>query len=218
MTIELWIAFVIASSIMLVIPGPTILTVISYSMSHGRRANIPLITAVALGDSTALLLSIAGLGALLATSAWMFTAIKLIGGLYLIILGIKLFRAKHPHVDSADIEAEGEVDIEVDGSIKKLFFNAWLVTALNPKGIVFFVAFLPQFIDPTSPVVPQLWLLSVTFVLLATLSTALYATFATKARGLLSSPKVNQRLNFGGGSLLIIAGLWALTADKPVSM
>ena len=69
MSTELWLAFVAASSVMLIIPGPTILTVISYSVSHGKSAKIPLVAAVALGDSTALVLSLLGLGALLATSA-----------------------------------------------------------------------------------------------------------------------------------------------------
>ena len=78
MSIESWLAFVAASAVLLVIPGPTILTVISYSIAHGRRANAPLVAAVALGDSTALVLSLLGLGALLATSALWFTAIKLV--------------------------------------------------------------------------------------------------------------------------------------------
>src|SRR5512140_1484652 len=93
MPVELWIAFVAASALLLVIPGPTVLTVISYSMAHGRRANVPLVAAVALGDSTALVVSLLGLGALLATSALWFTAVKWMGGLYLLYLGIKMLRA-----------------------------------------------------------------------------------------------------------------------------
>jgi len=72
MSIEIWLAFVTASVVLLIIPGPTILTVISYSISHGYKAKIPLILAVALGDSTALALSLLGLGALLAESAFWF--------------------------------------------------------------------------------------------------------------------------------------------------
>src|SRR5512133_2461179 len=106
MSLELWLAFVVASAVLLVIPGPTILTVISYSVAHGRRANVPLVAAVALGDSTALVLSLLGLGALLATSAAWFTVIKGIGGLYLIYLGIKLLRAGFT---SADIAAPAPV-------------------------------------------------------------------------------------------------------------
>ena len=70
MTIEHWLAFVAASAVLLVLPGPTILTVISYSLAHGRRARVPLVAAVALGDATALTMSTLGLGALLATSAF----------------------------------------------------------------------------------------------------------------------------------------------------
>src|SRR5690606_5972602 len=88
MSIEAWLAFVAASAVLLVIPGPTILTVIGYSIAHGRRAQAPLVAAVALGDSTALALSLLGLGALLATSAFWFSVVKWVGGLYLIYLGV----------------------------------------------------------------------------------------------------------------------------------
>src|SRR4029079_17218670 len=93
MGIESWLAFVAASAVLLVIPGPTILTVVSYSLAHGRRANVPLVAAVTLGDSTALVLSLLGLGALLATSAFLFNLIKWAGGLYLIILGLRMLRS-----------------------------------------------------------------------------------------------------------------------------
>ena len=201
MAIELWAAFALASCVLLIIPGPTILTVISYSVAHGSRANIPLVLAVALGDTTALALSLLGLGAVLATSAWLFTLVKWAGGLYLIYLGVKLFisGATPPTVKNAgDLESRW-----------KLFGNTWLVTALNPKGIIFFVAFLPQFIDTSLPAAPQLWILSTTFVLLATLNAALYAIFAASARRLLLSEKAQRRFNIGGGSLLTIAGVWA---------
>ena len=146
MTIEIWLAFAVASFLLLIIPGPTILTVVSYSIAHGSRANIPLVAAVALGDSTALFVSIAGLGAVLATSAWMFTMVKWAGGLYLIFLGLKLLRS-----NTSPLEI-GETDIP--DSRLTLFWNTWLVTASNPKGIVFFVAFLPQFISPDQAAVP----------------------------------------------------------------
>lgn len=207
MSIEHWFAFVVASSILLIIPGPTILTVISYSLSHGRRAQVPLIAAVALGDTTALILSLAGLGALLATSAWLFILVKWVGGLYLIYLGIKLIRAPSLAVNN---EAPDKLD-----SSWTLFANTWLVTALNPKGIIFFVAFLPQFVNPLGKITTQLWMLSVTFVMLATLNALLYALFAGQARRLLSSPKAQRRFNIGGGTLLTIAGGWALSARQP---
>ena len=82
MPLELWLAYVVASAILLVIPGPTILTVISYAIAQGRRANFALVAGVALGDSTALLFSLLGIGALLAASAFWFTIVKTVGGLY----------------------------------------------------------------------------------------------------------------------------------------
>ncbi|KPU88808.1 lysine transporter LysE [Variovorax paradoxus] len=207
MPFELWLAFVAASAVLLVIPGPTILTVISYSMSHGRRANVPLVAAVALGDSTALVVSLLGLGTLLAASAFWFNAVKWVGGLYLLYLGIKLLRAG---VSSAEIATP-----EAPASRWRLFANTYLVTALNPKGIVFFVAFLPQFISQKAAVAPQMWVLALTFVAMATLNATLYAVFAGSARRLLSSPRAQRRFNLGGGALLSAAGLWALMARRP---
>lgn len=206
MSIELWFAFVAASAVLLVIPGPTILTVVSYSIAQGRRANVALVAAVALGDSTALLVSLLGLGALLATSALWFTAVKWAGGLYLLCLGIKLLRAG---ISSVELVAPA-----APGSRLRLFANTYLVTALNPKGIVFFVAFLPQFINAGADVTQQLWVLAVTFVLMATLNATLYAMFAGSARKLLSSPRAQRRFNLAGGSLLSAAGVWALLAKR----
>lgn len=207
MNLELWLAFVAASAVMLAIPGPTILTVMSYSLASGRRANLPLVAAVALGDSTALAMSLLGLGALLATSAFWFTAVKWIGGLYLLYLGIKLLRAG----------ASTSVVLTPAESVSrwKLFGNTYLVTALNPKGIVFFVAFLPQFLDTTMPVTPQLWVLAVTFVALATMNATLYALFAASARRLLTTPRAQRGFHLVGGSLLSAAGVWALLARRP---
>ncbi|MGF1722389.1 LysE family translocator [Vibrio kyushuensis] len=206
MSIELWFTFVAASVVLLLIPGPTILTVISYSMSHGYKAKIPLILAVALGDSTALALSLLGLGVLLAESAFWFQVVKWIGGLYLIFLGIKLLMAG---VKPADISKN-----ENKASSWKLFINTYLVTALNPKGIVFFVAFLPQFINTNAEVTSQLWILAITFVALAALNATLYAVFAGKAQQVLSSPKTQRIFNIFGGSLLSTAGVWALSAKQ----
>lgn len=207
MSIEVWLAFVAASAVLLIIPGPTILTVISYSMTHGRRANLPLVAAVALGDSTALVVSLLGLGALLATSAFWFTVVKWAGGMYLLYLGIKLLRAG---VAAAEVAAPA-----APGSRWKLFANTYLVTALNPKGIVFFVAFLPQFIDQRAGVTQQLWLLAITFVVMATLNAGLYAVFAGSARKAFAAPRVQRYFNLAGGSLLSVAGMWALLARRP---
>lgn len=207
MPFELWLTFVAASAVLLVIPGPVILTVISYSMAQGRRANIPLVAAVALGDSTSLVFSLLGLGALLATSAVWFWVLKTLGGLYLLFLGIRLLR-------SGITPAQAPADAPAL-SAWRLFANTYLVSALNPKGMVFFVAFLPQFLDPHAPAAPQLWILGATFVVMATLNATLYALFAGSARRLLASPRAQRGFNLAGGSLLSGAGIWALLARRP---
>ena len=206
MNFETWMAFTAASCILLILPGPTILTVISYSVSHGHRVKLPLISAVALGDSTALALSLLGLGALLAKSAMWFQIIKWAGGLYLIYLGISLFRS--------GVSSETLPETDEDSSSWKLFINTYLVTALNPKGIIFFVAFLPHFISPHGDTFQQMWILAITFVALATLNALLYAAFAGTARQLLSSPATRKAFNFTGGTLLTVAGIWALSAKR----
>jgi threonine/homoserine/homoserine lactone efflux protein len=139
MSIEHWLAFVAASAILLAIPGPTILLVISYALSHGRKVASATVAGVALGDFTAMTASMLGLGALLATSAMLFTVLKWVGAAYLIYLGIKLWRApvsgQAAAVDDADVPAIRPL---------RVFLHTYAVTALNPKSIVFFVAFLPQ--------------------------------------------------------------------------
>src|SRR5881227_2491786 len=93
MAVELWLAFVAASSILLVIPGPTVLLVVSYALGQGWRTALPMAVGVALGDFTAMALSMLGVGALLAASATVFTTVKWTGAAYLVWLGIKLWRA-----------------------------------------------------------------------------------------------------------------------------
>jgi threonine/homoserine/homoserine lactone efflux protein len=205
-SIELWIAFVVASAIVLVIPGPTILTVISYSVAHGRRANFPLVLAVALGDSTAATGSLFGLGAVLSTSAFWFTIVKWVGGVYLIYLGVKSLRAG---TSSAEL-----LPLGLSTTRWRVFANTYAVSALNPKSIIFFVAFLPQFINPSANVTKQLVLLAVTFVGMAAINATLYAVFAASARNLLSSPRAQRRFNIAGGSLLTVAGVWGILAKR----
>ncbi|MGD1853329.1 MAG: LysE family translocator [Leptolyngbyaceae cyanobacterium] len=207
MSIAIWIAFIIASIVLLIIPGPTILTVISYSLSHGRQANIPLVMAVSLGDSTAMTMSLLGLGTILATSAFWFGVIKWIGGLYLLYLGVRLLLA--------DVSSSNVTALRQSSPRWKLFVNTYLVTALNTKGIIFFAAFLPQFINTGARVAPQLWILALTFIALSTINATLYVLFAGSARRLLASSRVRRRFNLAGGSMLSVAGLWTLMSKQP---
>jgi threonine/homoserine/homoserine lactone efflux protein len=207
MSFELWLAFVGAAMVMLIIPGPTVVLVVGYALGQGRRAAWAVVAGVALGDFTAMTLSLLGLGAVLAASATLFTAVKLAGAAYLVYLGIRLWRAR-PSVEADGVPA-------AEKSQRAMLGHAFAVTALNPKGIIFYVAFLPQFVDPAGAIIPQLIVLEATLVTLATLNAAAYAVLAGRARGAIRRPDVLRTVNRIGGGLLMTAGLaTAATALK----
>lgn len=198
MSFESWAAFTAASAVLLVIPGPTILLVVSYALGQGWRTALPMAVGVALGDFTAMTLSMLGIGALLAASATVFTVLKIIGAGYLIYLGVKLFRA------GGTLRAEPRTDA---ASSAKMMAHAWLVTALNPKSITFFIAFLPQFVDRHGDFFTQMMIFEATFLALAFANAFGYALVASRARGLVGNPKALRIFNRTGGTLLIGAGI-----------
>ncbi|MEL7535760.1 MAG: LysE family translocator [Pseudomonadota bacterium] len=202
---SVWFAFAIASALLLAVPGPTVLTVVAYALRHGARSRLPLVGAVVLGDTTAVALSVLGLGSILAISAAAFTAVKWAGGLLLIAIGVRWLLAA----------ARGEAaPSAAESGDERILTNTYLVTALNPKGIVFFAAFLPQFVDANLPVLPQLLILGATFVALAGINTALYAGFAASLAQRFGNPAAHRRLRFTGGSALIAAGVYTLLAER----
>lgn len=197
---EIWLTFVLATILILTIPGPTIILVISQSVVHGKKATLPLVTGVLLGDFTAMTASLLGLGAVMATSSTMFSIFKWVGALYLVYLGTKLLISKPNNTHQ-------EASITAHKSSKSLFRNSFIVTALNPKSIAFFVAFLPQFINPSKAVLSQLVLFGGTFLILATINAAIYAIFAIQLKQYIKKPTVKKWFNRCGGSVLIGAGV-----------
>jgi threonine/homoserine/homoserine lactone efflux protein len=201
MSFEHWFAFAAASAVLLAIPGPTILLVISYALGHGRKIAGATVAGVALGDFTAMTASMLGLGALLATSAAIFTVLKWVGAAYLVWLGIKLWRAPVGNDSGSTLETSpAERPL-------RIFVHTYAVTALNPKSILFFVAFLPQFLDLSRPLFAQMAIFETTFLILATINAALYAWLAAAAGSTIRKPNVRRIVNRLGGSLLIGAGL-----------
>ncbi|ADU61681.1 MAG: LysE family translocator [Pseudodesulfovibrio sp.] len=199
MTAETYAAYLLATVIVLIIPGPTIMLVVSCSLTQGRRAALPLALGVGLGDMAAMAASLAGLGALLNTSATLFTVLKWIGALYLIYLGIKTWRAR-PELGASMARMH-------DASSRSNCLRAFAVTATNPKSIAFFCAFVPQFITQAAPVLPQALLLGSTFVILAVVNAVLYALLAARARKAVASQRAMKIVNRVGGSALIGAGV-----------
>ncbi len=202
MPIDLWLAFVAASTALLLIPGPTVLLVLSYALSQGKRVAVASATGVAFGDLIAMSASLLGLGALVLASATLFTVLKWIGAIYLIYLGIKLLRAPA----STGLEAT----TPPDSTARHVFAHTATVTALNPKSIAFFIAFVPQFMWVEQPLLPQFAILIATFVGLAAINALTYALAADKLRQTIKRPGVITWLTRGGGVALI--GMGVLTA------
>ncbi|UCE31148.1 MAG: LysE family translocator [Burkholderiales bacterium] len=203
MALQTWLAFVAASTILLLIPGPTILLVVSYALGQGRRVALPMAIGVGLGDLTAMGASMLGLGALLATSATAYTALRWTGAAYLVVLGVRLWRAGGAFAVRPTRGRAQPI---------RMLGHAWLTTALNPKSITFFVAFLPQFIDPGRPYGAQMAIFLATFVALALANAFAYALAASSAGAAVRDPRLVRALHRSGGALLIGAGLFALLA------
>jgi len=198
MSPETWFTFVAASTILVIIPGPTVLLVVSYALGQGWRAALPMAVGVALGDFTAMTLSLLGIGALLIASATIFTVMKWIGAAYLVYLGIRLFRTGGvPNAEPRTAAASG----------LRMLTHAWLVTTLNPKGLLFFVAFFPQFVGPSVSILPQVIILKSTFAVLAFANALTYAMLASRARRWVQDERIIKSVNQGGGAMLVSAGV-----------
>lgn len=199
MTLEIWLAFALASAALLAIPGPTVMLVVSYALGRGRATGWATVPGVALGDLTAMTVSLLGAGAVLAASATAFTVLKLVGAGYLIWLGIKLWRAP------ATLDPLPEARAGAGG--RAMFWNAYVVTALNPKSIVFFVAFVPQFVMTGAPLASQFVIMVATFVALAAANAALWAVLAGELRRRAARPATLRLANRIGGGCLVAAGV-----------
>ncbi|MGB5918314.1 LysE family translocator [Arcobacter sp.] len=206
MSIEIWLAFVSTVFVFAIIPGPTVVFVIGQAITHGKKSVAPLALGVVFGDLVAMVISLLGLGAILATSALLYGILKWFGVAYLIYLGIKAFMEK-PEVDSSLFE-------QMNVSKFKMFRSSAIVTALNPKNIIFFVAFLPQFVNTSTNVLPQFLILMVTFSLVTMTTITSFAMFAGKIQHKIKSYKARKRLNQVGGSALIGAGVFTATMQR----
>ncbi len=212
MSLELWLAYLLATTVVLISPGPTVLLVVSYALSDGKRTALYTVPGVALGDFAAMSLSLAGLGTLLATSASAFAVVKWLGAAYLVYLGVKMWRGRPLDLTAADPRRPPTK--AAAGRHRAMASHAFMVTLLNPKSILFFVAFLPQFLDHTAPVASQLALMGGTFLVLATVNAALYAVLAGSIRRWLKRPRLMTGVQRSLGTLLIGAGVGLATLRR----
>jgi len=206
MTFELWLTFVAASFALLLIPGPTVLLVLSYALSKGRSVAVASAAGVALGDLVAMSASLAGLGALVLASATLFTALKWVGAAYLVWLGFKLIRSAPS--EGLSVPAADNI------TASRVFGHTAAVTALNPKSIAFFIAFVPQFLSPAAPLLPQFAILIATFVTLAALNALAYALLADRLRQIIARPSIITWITRAGGAALVTMGVLTATLRR----
>lgn len=201
-------AFVLASVLLILMPGPSILFVIGRSVAYGRLAGVLSVVGNALGMLPLLALVALGVGALIAQSVVIFTAIKVVGAGYLVYLGVQAIRHRH------EVPAEATRPAR---SAWRLLGEGFVVGATNPKTIAFFVAVLPQFVDYGAGAIPlQLAELGVIFVALALVFDSVWALAAGSARAwFATSPRRIARLRATGGGLMIgLGGVLLFTGNK----
>ncbi len=200
----LFTTFVIASVALIVIPGPNVLVVISTSISHGTKRGLQ--TVLGTSSAMAIQLIIAALGTtwLVASIAEGFEWLRWLGVAYLMYLGVT-------HLSSL-INKKNDEKAQATG--KGTFGRGFIVSLTNPKTILFFGAFLPQFVSPNGVYMNQVIILSITFLVLATLLDGLYAMIAGRLRGLIQGPRVQKVQNGVSGLLFLGAGAWLAAMRK----
>lgn len=196
----LFSAFLLASFVLALTPGPGVLYILTRSLVQGRRAGLVSVAGVALGNLGNALAASAGLAALLAVSALAFTVVKYAGALYLVYLGVQMLRP--PVVENA-------ATVSVPASLWRIFRDGFAVALLNPKTTVFFAAFLPQFVTRGAPMY-QSMLLGSLFVAIAALTDSAYAFAADAVAPVLRGSAVRRVGRWLGGCVFI--GLRAFTA------
>jgi threonine/homoserine/homoserine lactone efflux protein len=201
-----WVAFLIASILFIQVPGPSLLFTIGRALTVGRREALLSVVGNALGVTAQVALVALGLGAIVAASATAYTAVKLLGAAYVVWLGVQAIR----HRSDARLAMESATPARRGHPVRIGF----TVGATNPKTIVFFVAFLPQFIDPAGPVALQTMLLGLVFGVLAMASDGTWALAAGAARSWFAQrPSRLDTLSAAGGTMMIGLGATMLTTD-----
>ena len=204
-----FLLFVGASVVALAIPGPTIVLVITRSLTDGRHVSAPLAIGIGLGTLIGSTAAIAGAGAILLASATAFFVIKWVGAAYLMYLGVKLFFAEpsSPNVAAA----------KKNSSIFHGLRDGFFVTLLNPKSIAFSAAFIPQFTGPDSSYIWQAATLVITFSILATLNGLAFAIGTDVLRRFVRRVEVLRWMNRIGGGFLIASGFAGLFLKRPTA-
>lgn len=204
MTLTTYLLYLAAVALLIFTPGPTMLMCMTTSLNHGPRKAMTSVAGSVGAVLCVMLLSALGLGALLAASETAFTVAKVMGAAYLIYLGIKTFRS-----DAAVLRADASVS---EPPRRSFFLRGFLVGASNPKAVLFFAAFFPQFLNPAAPFVPQFAILALTFMAFEFSVLCGCALGVARIAPLLRSSRAVRWFNrVSGGLFTLMGGLLLLT-------
>jgi len=197
MSFEIYLTYVVACAVITLIPGPTVTVIVANSLAHGTRAGLLNVAGTQLGLGLMMAILVVGLSSIIAAMGWLFDWLRIAGAVYLVYLGWKLLR--YP-----ESITQGEAVSVPRGGF---FIQGFLVIMANPKALLFFGAFIPQFIDPKGNYVAQIALLGVTAMVVAVFSDGAYAVLTGRAGAFLTKKKVRlvSRLS---GCFLIGGGVW----------
>jgi threonine/homoserine/homoserine lactone efflux protein len=197
--------FCLASVALAVVPGPAVTYIVMHSVDKGRRAGLASAAGVASGGLVHVAAATVGLSALIASSATAFTVVKLVGAAYLIVVGVRRIMGRD----------ESEQVQPPPAPLRRLYRQGVIVNVFNPKTALFFLAFLPQFVDRGASIPPQVALLGLTFAAIAFASDCLYALLADLlAARLRRSGTGAQARRFVSGGIFVALGVTAAAAHR----
>jgi len=203
LNLELFAAFAAATAALILLPGPVVTLVVANSLAHGVRTGLTTVVGASVGTGVLIAGGAIGLTAMLAFLSDIFVWVRWAGVAYLAYLGLKHWRAVFRAVRAAEIASPR--------SAKGVFWQGALIGVTNPKTVLFYVAFFPQFLDPGLPVGPQLAVMSLTFLAIGLLFDGSYALLAGRVRPWLLGARRNRIRNGLTGTLLIGTSSLALT-------
>lgn len=199
-------AYLVACIVMLLVPGPAVTVIIANSLRHGAHAGLLNIAGIQLGLAVMLAILAIGLSTIIHAMSWAFDVLRMIGAAYLVWLGFKLWRGSAPTASTGASASEKQ---------SSYFWQGLLVIWSNPKALLFFGAFIPQFVDPAGPAALQTVALGLIFMVAAAITDGAYALAAGRAGRWLSGDRLRlmERIS---GSFLVGGGLWLALTRRSV--
>lgn len=204
MELQVYLAFIVATAIMIALPGPSVLLTVAHSISFGWKHALSTVAGSTMGIAVQLIVAAIGLTSLLNVVAEAFEWLRWAGAAYLVYLGIKQWRcaSEAPEFDTSSV------------SRTNLFVQGLVMTIPNPKSLIFIAAFLPQFIDTARPVGLQFTFIVPTFLVITFTITSAWALVAGKTRVFMKSQRVFKSVLRTAGGLMIIAGIGLALARR----